>query len=90
MEIVPSHNVLKNLPDITHSRPQRPRSIWSAPRIMTSSQVEQHSGFDWLGRRNRLRPEPIRLDSEHGQSDGMSVNHSLPVLDLARGRDSWC
>ena len=40
----------------------------------------------------RLRPEPIRfvrLDSEHAQSDGKSVNHELPLLDLARGRDSW-
>ena len=37
---------------------------------------------------NRLRPEPIRfvrLDSEHVQSDGKSVNRGLPVLDLARG-----
>ena len=37
---------------------------------------------------NRLRPEPIRfvkLDSEHAQSDGKSVNRGLPVLDLARG-----
>ena len=41
----------------------------------------------------RLRPEPIRfvrLDSEHAQSDGKSVNRGLPLLDLARGRDSWC
>ena len=42
---------------------------------------------------NRLRPEPIRyarLDSEHAQSDGKSVNRGLPLLDPARGRDSWC
>ena len=42
---------------------------------------------------NRLKPEPIRLvrlDSEHAQSDGKSVNRGLPLLDLARGRDSWC
>ena len=42
---------------------------------------------------NRLRPEPIRfvrLDSKHAQSDGKSVNRGLPVLDMARGRDSWC
>ena len=40
-----------------------------------------------------MRPEPIRfvkLDSEHAQSDGKSVNRALPVLDPARGRDSWC
>ena len=42
---------------------------------------------------NKLRLEPIRfvrLDSEHAQSDGKPVNGRLPVLDLARGRDSWC
>ena len=73
-----------------HSRPQRPRS---APRITTSGQVQRHSGFEWLCKHNRLRPEPIRfgrLGSEHAQSDGKSVNRGLPVLEMARGRDSWC
>ena len=32
----------------------------------------------------------VRLDSEHAPSDGKSVNRGLPVLDLPRGRDSWC
>ena len=76
-----------------HSRPQRPRSFWSALRISTSGQVQRHSGFEWLCKHSRLRPEPIRfvrLDSEHAQSDGKSVNRGLPALDLARGRDSWC
>ena len=76
-----------------HSRPQRPRSFWSAPRIATSGPVQRHSVFEWLWKHNRLRPEPIRfvrLDSEHAQSDGKSVNRGLPVLDQARGRDSWC
>ena len=76
-----------------HSRPQRPRSFWSAPRIATSGLVQRHSVFEWLCEHNRLRPQPIRfvkLDSEHAQSDGKSVNRGLPVLDLARGRDSWC
>ena len=71
-----------------HSRPQRPRSFWSAPRIATSGLVQWHSVFEWLSKHNGLRPEPIRfvkLDSEHAQSDGKSVNHGLPVLDLARG-----
>ena len=27
----------------------------------------------------------VRLDSEHAQSDGKSVNRGLRVLDLARG-----
>ena len=76
-----------------HSRPQRPRSFWSAPRIATSGLVQRHFVFEWLCKHNRLRPQPIRfvrLDSEHAQSDGKSVNRGLPVLDLARGRDSWC
>ena len=76
-----------------HSRPQRPRSFWSAPRIATSGLVQRHSVFEWLCKHNRLRPEPIRfvkLGSEHAQSDGKSVNRGLPVLDLARVRDSWC
>ena len=67
--------------------------IWSTPRIVTCGQVQRHSGFAWLCKHNSLRPEPIRfvrLDSEHVQSDGKSVNHRLPVLDLARGHDSWC
>ena len=65
----------------------RGRSFWSTPRIATSGPAQRHSGFEWLCKHNRLRPEPIRLvklDSEHAQSDG-----GLPVLDLARGRDSW-
>ena len=76
-----------------HSRPQRPRSFWSAPRIATSGPVQRHSGFEWLCKHNILRPEPIRfvkLFSEHAQSDGKSVNRGLPLFDLVRGRDSWC
>ena len=70
-----------------HSRLQRPRSFWSAPRIATSGQVQRHSGFKWLCEHDRLRPEPIRfvtLDSEHARSDVGSVNSGLPVLDQAR------
>ena len=72
-----------------HSRPQRPRFFWSA----TSGPVQLHSGFEWICKHNRLRPEAIRFVkpfSEHAQSDGKSVNRGLPLLDLARGRDSWC
>jgi len=32
----------------------------------------------------------VRLDSEHVQSDGKSMNRGLLVLDLPRGHDSWC
>ena len=66
---------------IPHSRPQRPRSFWSALKITTSGQVQRHSRFEWLCKHNRLRPEPIRfvrLDSEHAQSKGKSVNRGLP------------
>ena len=78
-----------------YSRPQRPCSFWSAPRIATSGQVQQHFGFEWICKHNRLRPEPIRfvrLDSrsEHAQSVGKSMNRGLPLLDLARVCDSWC
>ena len=55
---------------------------------LTSGQVQRHSGFDWIFKHNELRPEPIRfvrLNSEHAQSDGKSVNRGLPVLDLGRG-----
>ena len=64
-----------------HSRPQRPRSFWSAPKITTSGQVQRHFGFEWLCKHNRLRPEPIRfvrLDYEHAQSKGKSVKRGLP------------
>ena len=70
-----------------HSRTQRPRSFWSAPRITTSGPVQRHSVFEWLCKHNRLKPEPIRfvrLDSEHAQSDGKSANRGLPVLDQSR------
>ena len=79
--------------DVMHSRPQRPRSFWSALKITTSGQVQRHSCFEWPCKHNRLRPEPIRfvrLDSEHAQRNGKSVNRGLPELDLARGRDFQC
>ena len=58
--------------------------------IATSGLVQRHSGFEWLCKHNRLRTEPIRfvkLDCEHAQSEGKSVNRGLPVLEYARGRD---
>ena len=74
-----------------HSRSQRPRSFWSAPRITTSAQVQRHSGFEWICKHNRLRPEPIkfvRLDSEHAQSDGKSVNRGLRTSVVGHGQRS--
>ena len=58
---------------VSHSRPQRPRSFWSAPRIATSGQAQRHSGLEPI--------RFVRLDSEHAQSDGKSVNRGLPLLD---------
>ena len=77
------------------SCPQRPRSFWSAPRIATSGRNDISGSFEcrfeWLCKHKRLRPEPIRfvrLDSEHAQSDGKSVNRGLPVLDVASDQRS--
>ena len=86
----------------TPSSPDRPRLVPLAlkytrlPRPKPNREPVcrlQHSGFEWLCKQNRLRPEPIRfvgLDFEHAQNYGKSVNRGLPILDLARGRDSWC
>ena len=62
--------------------------FWHALEIGTPGQVQWHSGFEWLCKHNRLRPEPIRffrLGFGHAQSDGKSANHGLSVLDLVRG-----
>ena len=71
----------------SHSRPQRPRSFWSAPRIATSGLVQRHSVFEWLCKHNRLRPQPIRfvrLDSEHAQSDGKSRTSGVGLGQRSR------
>ena len=57
--------------------------------LARSNDIPFLNGF----KHNGLRPEPIifvRLDSEYAQSDGKSVNRGLPVLDMARGHDTWC
>ena len=64
-------------------------TFWGLRPRLTSGQVQRLSVFERLRKHNRLRPEPIRfvrLDCEHAQSDGKSVNRGLPVLDLTRGR----
>ena len=38
-----------------HSRPQRPRSFWSAPRIATSGLVQRHSVFEWLSKHSSIQ-----------------------------------
>ena len=53
------------------------------------------AGSDFLNMRREFlsHSQPstfVRLNFEHAQSDGKSVNLELPVLpDLPRGRDSW-
>ena len=76
-----------------HSRPQRPLSFRSAPRIATSGQVQHRkSAIHGLPVTLRmLRIKPDKSDWFWSQSivftkpfkSGMS-------LDLARGHDSWC
>ena len=75
-DLMTGENRELNFSGSKHSRPQGPRSLWSAPRIATSGQVQRHSDFERF----------VKLDCQHAQSDGKSVNRGLPVLDLARGR----
>ena len=70
---------------MTWRQPRPQGSLLScAGNFGTPDQAQRHSGFEWLCKHNRLRSEPIRfvrLDSEHAQSDGKSVNRGLPELD---------
>ena len=76
-----------------HSRSQRPRSFWSAPRIATSGHV-QH-------RKSAIHGLPVTLRMFRVESDksdwfwSQSIVFTKPFktgmsLDQARGRDSWC
>jgi len=73
----------------SHSRPQRPRSFWSALGMATSGKV-QISEYAQSNRFVFSANQMVRLDSGHAQSDRKSVDRRLPVLDLPRGRLSWC
>ena len=85
--------VLKSEFGLTHSRSQRPRSFWSAPRIATSGQV-QHRKSAIHGLPVTLRMFTVKFD----KSDwfwSQSIVFIKPFkngmsLDQARGRDSWC
>ena len=58
-----------------------------APRALVFRPLVK--GKEALG--TRLEPiRFVRLDSEHAQSDGKSVNRGLPEFDLARGLDPRC
>ena len=76
-----------------HSRSQRPHSLWSAPRITTSGQVQQ--------RKSAIHGLPVTLHLLRVKSDksdwfwSQSIVFTTPFktrmsLDLARGRNSWC
>ena len=78
---------------VAHSRPQRPRSFWSAPKITTSGQV-QH-------RKSAIHGLPVTLRMLRVKSDkcdwfwSQSIVFTKPFktgmsLDRARGRDFWC
>ena len=76
-----------------HSRSQRPRSVWSAPRIVTSGQV-QHRKSAIHGLPVTLRMFRVKFE----KSDwfwSQSIVFTKPFkkgisLNEARGRDSWC
>ena len=81
------------VPVYRHSRPQRPRSFWSAPKITTSGQV-QH-------RKSAIHGLPVTLRMLRVKSDkcdwfwSQSIVFTKPFktgmsLDRARGRDFWC
>ena len=82
-----SHTLFAMFLSKIHSRPPRPSSFCSAPRIATSEMVQ----FSENARRIRFvfsANQTVRLGSEQAQSDGRSVNRELQVLN--RGRNSWC
>ena len=58
-----------------HSRPQRSRAL-----LLINT---KNRGL-WEGQFSEYRI--VKLDSEHAQSDGKSVNRRLPVMDLPRVR----
>ena len=80
-------------PPNRHSRSQRPRSFWSAPKIATSGHV-QH-------RKSAIHRLPVTLRMLRVKSDksdwfwSQSIVFTKPFkngmsMDRARGRDSWC
>ena len=64
----------------THSRPEVPRSFWSAPRMATSDRPN----FLSMRRVFVSYSQPIRFD----RIEVKSVNRGIPMLDRPRSRDS--
>ena len=77
------YSVLRNLRVCCHyhSRPQRPRSFWTAPRIETSGR----SQFLSMRSTRSVFFSPFRFVI----FDNESVNRKLPVLEAVRGLNSW-
>ena len=65
---------------------QRPHSFRSAPRIETSGKVQ----FSEHVQSNHFISSANHIDANHTQGDWKSVNCGPLVLDLPRGRSSWC
>ena len=79
-----------------HSRPQRPRSFWPAPRIATSGQVQRHSGLngfvntiDWDQSQSDLSDLTVNMRRVTG-SPWIADFRCWTWPEVARGRDSWC
>ena len=76
-----------------HSRPQRPRSFWSAPRIATSGQFQRRKsaihGLPVTRRMFRVKFEKSDWFWSQSIVFTKAFKNGMP-LDEARGRDSWC
>ena len=76
-----------------HSRPQRPRPFWSAPRIATSGHVQHRkSAIHGLPVTLRmLRVKSHKSDRFWSHSIVFTILFKTGIsLDRARGHDSWC
>ena len=73
----------------SHSRPQRPRSFWSEPRIATSGQLQRHSGFEWICKHNRLKGRANVVEIKRGQ-DRLKRGTSLFVRLLKTRTNQVC
>ena len=89
----PPLSIATSLCIFRHSRFQRPRSFWSAPRIATSGLI-QHRKSAIHGLHVTLRILRVKYDkSDWFRSQSIVFTNPFKTgmsLDLARGRDSWC
>ena len=87
-----TYHFITNL-HITHSRPQRPRSFWSVPRIASSGRVQQRKSAIH-GLPFTLRMFRVKFDKpDWFWSQSIVFTNTFKTgmsLELARGHDSWC